>query len=95
MLLARSVSGLADSLRELTDGVVSTVSLLLGVHAERKGSGSAADAHEHLKAVALTGVAGLLAGAASMACGEWCVASQPPTMRAANMPMSGRTACIA
>lgn len=55
--------------------MVSTVSLLLGVHAERKGSGSASDAHEHLKAVALTGVAGLLAGAASMACGEWCVAS--------------------
>jgi VIT1/CCC1 family predicted Fe2+/Mn2+ transporter len=54
--------------------VVSTVSLLLGVHAERKGAvgtGGAADAHEHLKAVALTGVAGLLAGAASMACGEW------------------------
>ena len=55
--------------------MVSTVSLLLGVHAERKGAmaqGGAADAHEHLKAVALTGVAGLLAGAASMACGEWC-----------------------
>ena len=57
------------------------MSLLLGVHAERKGAAgaaSAADAHEHLKAVALTGVAGLLAGAASMACGEWCVASASP-----------------
>ena len=54
------------------------MSLLLGVHAERKGAAgaaSAADAHEHLKTVALTGVAGLLAGAASMACGEWCIAS--------------------
>jgi len=58
--------------------VVSIVSLLLGVHAERKGaagpSSSADDVQAHLKAVALTGVAGLLAGAASMACGEWCVA---------------------
>jgi hypothetical protein len=69
--------------------VVSIVSLLLGVHAERtaeaagKASGgggggggapSAADIHAHLATVALTGVAGLLAGAASMACGEWCAA---------------------
>ena len=60
-----------------TDGVVSTISLLLGVHAERKTAGgphtSAAETHAHLVAVALTGVAGLLAGAASMACGEWRV----------------------
>ncbi len=71
---------------------MSVVSLLLGVHAERKsaaaagggGSGApdaAADAHAHLVAVGLTGVAGLLAGAASMACGEWCApgaAAEPP-----------------
>ena len=57
--------------------MVSTISLLLGVHAERKTAGgphaSAAETHAHLVAVALTGVAGLLAGAASMACGEWRV----------------------
>ena len=62
------------------DGVVSTVSLLLGVHAERKGAG-AAGAAEHLRAVALTGVAGLLAGAASMACGEWCASSVSAAVR--------------
>jgi VIT1/CCC1 family predicted Fe2+/Mn2+ transporter len=54
--------------------VVSTISLLLGVHAERsaaRADPNAADVHAHLSLVALTGVAGVLAGAASMACGEW------------------------
>jgi hypothetical protein len=62
--------------RVRADGVVSTISLLLGVHAERTAAhantaDAATDAHAHLSLVALTGVAGVLAGAASMACGEW------------------------
>ncbi len=46
------------------------MSLLLGVHSERAASGAAAG-RAHARDVALVGVAGMLAGAASMACGEW------------------------
>ncbi len=57
------------------DGLVSVLSLLLGVHGERtRGGGTPMDGRDHVVAVGLTGLAGLLAGSASMASGEWCAA---------------------
>ena len=56
------------------DGLVSVLSLILGVHGERtRGGMIPIDGRDHVVAVGLTGLAGLLAGAASMASGEWCV----------------------
>ena len=55
---------------------MSVLSLILGVHGERtRGGMIPVDGRDHVVAVGLTGLAGLLAGAASMASGEWYVSS--------------------
>lgn len=68
-----SIGWLRASVLGANDGIVSTASLLMGV--------AASDAQP--KAVLLTGVAGLVAGALSMAAGEYVsVSSQADTERA-------------
>lgn len=58
---------------------MSVLSLILGIHGERTSGGNAPfNGRDHVVAVGLTGLAGLLAGAASMASGEWCVAICAP-----------------
>ena len=66
--------GMRAAMLGFPDGLVSVLSLILGVHGERtRGGMIPMDGRDHVVAVGLTGLAGLLAGAASMASGEWCV----------------------
>jgi vacuolar iron transporter family protein len=66
---ARFNSGwLRASIFGLSDGVVSILALELGVFASE---GSAGDPRKRLRNVALAGISGILAGASSMAVGEW------------------------
>eukprot|EP00472_Partenskyella_glossopodia_P008154 CAMPEP_0197530584 /NCGR_PEP_ID=MMETSP1318-20131121/32306_1 /TAXON_ID=552666 /ORGANISM="Partenskyella glossopodia, Strain RCC365" /LENGTH=215 /DNA_ID=CAMNT_0043086477 /DNA_START=74 /DNA_END=718 /DNA_ORIENTATION=- len=61
--------GLRAAVFGFSDGVVSNVCLILGVYISIRED--AKDAIEQTKSVVVTGLAGLLAGACSMACGEW------------------------
>lgn len=76
--------GLRAAVFGFSDGVVSNVSLILGVYVNlchlALGSGAAGAAgaaaavgslEESRRSVVVSGLAGLLAGACSMACGEW------------------------
>lgn len=62
--------GLRAAVFGFSDGVVSNLCLILGVYITLLQD-SAKDALEQSRSVVVSGLAGLLAGACSMACGEW------------------------